>query len=38
MTAMALAAALNTSHHSMPNIVLAADEQADIIAYILSLK
>jgi mono/diheme cytochrome c family protein len=38
MTAIALAAALNTSHHSMPNIVLAADEQADIIAYILSLK
>jgi hypothetical protein len=38
MTAMALAAALNTSHHSMPNILLAADEQADIIAYILSLK
>jgi hypothetical protein len=38
MTAMALSAALNTSHHSMPNILLAADEQADIIAYILSLK
>jgi mono/diheme cytochrome c family protein len=38
MTAIALSAALNTSHHSMPNIVLAADEQADIIAYILSLK
>jgi hypothetical protein len=38
MTAMALSAALNTSHHSMPNILLAADGQADIIAYILSLK
>jgi mono/diheme cytochrome c family protein len=38
MTAIALTAALNTSHHSMPNIVLAADEQADIIAYILNLK
>jgi cytochrome c2 len=38
MTAMALSAALNTSHQSMPNILLAADEQADIIAYILSLK
>jgi mono/diheme cytochrome c family protein len=38
MTAIALTAALNTSHHSMPNIMLAADEQADIIAYILSLK
>jgi cytochrome c len=38
MTDIALSVALNTSHHSMPNIVLAADEQADIIAYILSLK
>jgi cytochrome c len=38
MTAMALSAALNTSHQSMPNILLAADEQADITAYILSLK
>ena len=38
MTAMALSAALNTSHQSMPNMLLAADEQADIIAYILSLK
>jgi mono/diheme cytochrome c family protein len=38
MTATALSAALNTSHHAMPNIMLTADEQADIIAYILSLK
>ena len=38
MTATALAVALNTSHRSMPNIMLAADEQADIIAYILTLK
>jgi len=38
MTATALSAALNTSHRAMPNILLAADEQADIIAYILSLK
>jgi hypothetical protein len=38
MTAIALAAALNTSHDLMPNVLLAADEQADIIAYILSLK
>jgi hypothetical protein len=38
MTAIALSAALNTSHHSMPNIMLAPDEQADIIAYILSRK
>ena len=38
MTAIALSAALNTSHHSMPNILLGPEEQADIIAYILSLK
>jgi len=38
VTAIALSAALNTSHHSMPNIMLAAGEQADISAYILSLK
>jgi hypothetical protein len=38
MTATASSAALNTSYRVMPNIMLAADEQADIIAYILSLK
>ena len=38
MTATALSAVLNTPHRAMPNIMLAADEQADIIAYILSLK
>jgi len=38
MTATALSAALNTSHRVMPNIMLPGDEQADIIAYILSLK
>ena len=38
MTATALSAALNTSHRAMPNIMLPGDEQADIIAYILSLK
>jgi mono/diheme cytochrome c family protein len=38
MTAIALAAALNTSHREMPNILLEPSEQADIIAYILSLK
>jgi cytochrome c len=31
MTAITLSAALNTSHHSMPNITLAVGEQADII-------
>lgn len=38
MTALALSAALNTSHRTMPNILLEAEEQAHIIAYILSLK
>ena len=38
MTSIALSAALNTSHRTMPNIMLEADEQADVIAYILSLK
>ena len=38
MTATALSAVLNTPHRAMPNIMLTADEQADIIAYILSLK
>ena len=38
MTATALSAVLNTPHRAMPNIMLAADEQADILAYILSLK
>jgi mono/diheme cytochrome c family protein len=38
MTSIALSAALNTSHQSMPNIMLQPDERADIIAYILSLK
>ena len=38
MTSIALTAALQTSHATMPNLVLAAEERADIIAYILSLK
>jgi len=38
MTAIALSAMLNTPHRTMPNVMLAADEQADIVAYILSLK
>ena len=32
---MALSAALNTSHATMPNIVLEPDERADIVTYIL---
>jgi cytochrome c len=38
MTAIALSATLNSSHRSMPNVMLEPDEQAHIIAYILSLK
>jgi mono/diheme cytochrome c family protein len=38
MTAIALSATLNTSHREMPNIILDAEQQADLIAYILSLK
>ena len=38
MTATALSATLNTPHRTMPNVMLATEEQADIIAYILSLK
>jgi mono/diheme cytochrome c family protein len=38
MNALALTAALNTSHRSMPNVMLDATEQADLIAYILTLK
>jgi mono/diheme cytochrome c family protein len=38
MTATAVSAALLTSHRTMPNLILNADERSDIIAYILSLK
>jgi mono/diheme cytochrome c family protein len=38
MTSIALSAALNTSHRTMPNIMLQPDEQADVTAYILTLK
>jgi mono/diheme cytochrome c family protein len=37
MTALALQAALQTSHREMPNLILQANERADVIAYILSL-
>jgi cytochrome c len=37
MSARALAAALQTSHRDMPDIMLAPRERADIVAYILSL-
>lgn len=38
MSPIALNVALLSSHKSMPNIVLNAQERADVIAYILSLK
>ena len=38
MSAMALNVAPLTSHRSMPNIVLNAQERADVIAFILTLK
>jgi mono/diheme cytochrome c family protein len=38
MTAAALRAALNTSHRTMPNLVLAGDEADSVIEYILSLR
>ncbi len=38
MTAIALSAALHTSHKAMPNIVLPEADARDVIAYILSLK
>ena len=38
MTAAALRAALNTSHQTMPNLVIKDDDADSIIAYILSLR
>lgn len=38
MTEIALRAILQTSHRSMPNLILDPAETRDIIAYILSLK
>ena len=38
MTAIALRAALQTSHRTMPNLVLRKRHREDVIAYILSLK
>ena len=38
MTAIALRAALQTSHRTMPNLVLRKGQREDVIAYILSLK
>ena len=38
MTAIALTVALQTSHRTMPNLMLDSDELRNIAAYILSLK
>jgi mono/diheme cytochrome c family protein len=38
MSAMALNVALQSSHRNMPNFVLDAEERADLVSYILSLK
>lgn len=38
MSETALSVALRTPHRDMPNIMLEAQERADIIAYILSLR
>ena len=38
MTSIALSAALNTPHRTMPNIMLEPEERADVVAYILSLR
>jgi mono/diheme cytochrome c family protein len=38
MTGIALTVALQTSHRSMPNLILDAGELRNIVAYILSLK
>ena len=38
MTTIALQASLQTSHTSMPNLILQADDRANVIAYIMSLK
>ena len=36
MTAIAMNSFLNTSHRTMPNIVLTADQRKEIVDYILS--
>ena len=38
MTPSALRAALNTSHNTMPNLIIKDDDAESIIAYILSLR
>jgi len=38
MTGTALAVWLRTPHKNMPNLIVAAEDRADLIAYILSLR
>jgi cytochrome c2 len=38
MTSAALHAFMQTSHPSMPNVILKSEDRRDIVAYILSLK
>lgn len=38
MTALALQAALQTTHRTMPNVMLKPDELREIVRYILTLK
>lgn len=38
LTALALHATLQSSHRTMPNIMLSADDQWNVVAYILSLQ
>jgi mono/diheme cytochrome c family protein len=38
MSSTALAAALQTSHDTMPNVVIKGSDLSDVIAYILSLN
>jgi mono/diheme cytochrome c family protein len=38
MTTIALQASLQTSHKTMPNLILPADDRANVAAYIMSLK
>jgi cytochrome c len=38
MTATALRVFLTTSHPKMPNLILTAEEIADVVSYILSLR
>ncbi len=38
MTSTALAAALRTSHETMPNVIIKGSDLSDVIAYILSMN